>query len=467
MIYINMKKILQTRDIVFMTIAAILGIRWLPIAASYGAAAIVLWVLAALLFLVPLGLVATELATTWPEEGGLYIWVKQAYGDKWGFMASWFYWVNNFFFYPALLAFIAVTAVFLINPALANNKLVICSIIIACLWFVTLLNLRSMQVMKWVADLGGLFGVILPGIVLVALAMVVVFIWHQPIPTDYSWSHWWPHLGKGSNIVFLSTLMFAMAGMEITPTLAGEVKNPQKTFPRALFISALLIVGLYITGTVAITWLITPDKIDAASGIMEALAVITSDLHLPWLLMAVTIMIIIGSLGAMSMWVVTPLKMLLESTKMGVLPHSLTKLNKHDMPSRAMLVQAVVITGIILITALMPSVNALYETLVLMATITYFIPYVFMFSAFFRLRAKYPHKHRPYHIPGGKWLAWLVGMLGFLSVLLAIVLPFITAPADLKTINAILLYKIEIAAGPILFFLIGYLIYTIYEQKKS
>jgi amino acid transporter len=462
-----MKKVMRLWDIVFMNVAVIIGIRWLPIAAGYGAGAIILWVLAALLFFVPLSLVATELATTWPDEGGLYVWVREAFGDKSAFLISWFYWIDNFFFYPSLIAFAAITAAFLIEPNLAQSKFFISATIIGCLWAVTLLNFRSMRIVKWVANIAGIFGVILPGLIIVALAIAAVFIWKHPIPTDYSWSQWWPNLGSGSNIAFLSTLMFAMAGMEITPILAGEVKNPQKTFPRALFISALFIIILYIIGTVAITFLIAPDKIGSASGIMDALALITGQLHLPFVLTIVALMILLGTFGGVSVWIVAPIKMLLESTKQGVLPNYLTKLNKHDMPSNAMLIQAVVITFIILGTSFLPSVNAFYETLILMATVTYFIPYLFMFITFLQLRKSQPNKFRPYRVPGGKFIALVIAIFGFFSVLLAIILPFVAPPQDLTTTRDIVIYELELASGPLVFFIVGYLLYALYERRLA
>lgn len=462
-----MKKVMRLWDVVFMNVAAIIGVRWLPIAAGYGAQAISLWILAVLLFFIPLSLVATELATTWPDEGGLYIWTREAFGDKSAFMISWFYWINNFFYYPALLAFIAVTAAFLIDPSLAKSKFFICTTVLGSLWAVTLINSRSMRTVKWVANISGIFGIILPGLIIIALAIAAVFIWKRPIPTDYSLSQWWPNLGSGSNIAFLSILMFAMAGIEITPILAGEVKDPQKTFPRALFISAFFIISLYIIGTVAITFLIAPDKIGSASGIMDALALITSAIHLPFILTIVALMILLGTFGGVSVWIVAPIKMLLESTKQGVLPNNFTKLNKYDMPSNAMLIQAVIITFIVLATALLPSVNAFYETLILMATVTYFIPYLFMFITFLQLRKLFPTKFRPYRIPGGKFTAWLIAVFGFFSVLLAIILPFVAPPQDLTTARAIVIYELELASGPVIFFIIGYLLYALYERRLA
>ncbi|SHE33819.1 amino acid/polyamine/organocation transporter, APC superfamily [Thermoanaerobacter uzonensis DSM 18761] len=458
-----MKKTMRLWDIILMNVTAIIGLRWLPIAASYGAASIILWILAALLFFIPTGLVSAELATTWPEQGGMYVWVKKAYGEKWGFITSWFYWINNLFYYPSLLTFVAVTLSYIINPSLKENKLYIIAVTLIVFWIVTLINIKGTSFGKWLSNFGGLFGTLLPGIILIILGLIALFT--RPIPTDYSLTNWIPNLNKMSNIAFLSTLMFAMAGIELTPILAGETENPQKTFPLATVISAFIIAGIYIIGTVAITFIISPEKIGAASGIMQAVELISKEINLSFLVPLFVITILIGSLGGIGVWVLGPIKMLFESTKEGIFPEFFTKLNKYDMPQNAMISQAILVSLIIISTTFLPTVEIIYAVLVLMTTITYFIPYLFMFSSFITLRKKYKDITRPFMIPGNKVLPYLVAIIGFLSVMLAIVLSFIP-PSDLKTMKDIVIYEIEVIGGPFILGFIGYLLYIRYEKKE-
>lgn len=461
-----MKKIMRTWDLVLMNVTAIIGLRWLPIAAGYGASSISLWIIAAILFLLPLGMVSSELATAWPEEGGVYVWVKEAYGEKAGFLVSWFYWTNSFFFFPSLLIFVAVTLAFIINPALATNKIFVCSVVLASLWLVTIINFWSMKIVKGLSNLSGTFGVILPGIIIVILGFAAVLIWHHPIPTDYSLAKLIPDFGSKSNIAFLSTLMFSMAGLELTPTLAGETHDPKRTFPRALFISAALIVGIYIVGTVAITMMIAPEKIGAASGIMDGLQIICTELHLPFVVSIVAVMLILSGIGGASIWSVVPIKMLHESCKQGILPKFFMRLNKNDMPRNAMIVQSVVVTVIILGTSILPTVNAFYEILILMATITYFIPYLFMFATFIKLRKTHPDYPRPYRVPGGDWFGSLLAIVGLISVAFAIILPFVIPPKDVQTAHDILVYRLEILSGPVIFAVLGLLLHARYKKKQ-
>ncbi|MEI8055640.1 MAG: APC family permease [bacterium] len=462
-----MKRIMRVWDIVFINIAAIVGVRWLAMTAAYGASSVLLWVIAMLLFFIPLGLVSTELATTWPDQGGVYVWIREAFGRRAGFMASWFYWVNNFFYYPAVLTFITVIVTSVINPELAHNKLFVCGCVIGFLWISTFINVHGMKAFVRFSNLAGIFGVLLPLMILIILGFGSVLFWKIPIATDYSWANWLPDLGSKSNLGFLAVLLFSMSGIELMPTMAGETENPQKTFPRAAFISAFFIVSLYIVSTVAITFVLSPEKLSAASGVIDVLFVLERELHVPFLALIVGGMIVLGSVGSIGVWIVAPIKMLLESCKDGALPKWFTQTNKDDMPTRALLAQALGVTLIIICTSFLPTINAFFTTLVLLAAITQFIPYVFMFLAFIKLRIKYPDKLRPYRVPGCKFIGYLVSGMGLFSVFLAIALLFILPPNNLQSAHDILFFRIELAVGPIVFAAVGYAIHKLFEMRQK
>ena len=460
-----MKKTIRVWDMVFMNVTAVIGLRWIPLAASYGASSIFLWVLAAVMFFIPISLITAELATAFPKEGGPYVWVKVAYGEKPAFITSWFYWTTNLFYYPSLLTFTAVVFSYLFNPNLANNKFYVCGVILVVFWGVTIFNFKGMQTGKWLINLSGTLGTIFPGVILILLGFASVLIWKKPIPTNYGFSQWIPHFGS-SNIAFLSTLMFAMAGIEVTSIMAGETENPQKTFPKAIVISALFISGIYIIGTVAMTFIMSPDKIGAVSGIMDAVKLVSGQLNVPWLVAVVAITLTIGNFGGISIWVVGPIKILFESTKNGILPECVTRLNKNDMPQNAMVIQAVFITIIVLVTSLLPTVNSFYSILVLMTTINYFIPYLMLFPAFIKLRKTRKEIARPFKVPGGMGFAYLITILGLISVILAIGLPFIPS-SDLKTFKEILVYESEIIGGPVVFIIIALGFFNSYTKKNK
>lgn len=464
-----MKKTMRLWDIILMNVTAIIGLRWIPMAAAFGASSIILWVMAALLVFIPLGLVSSELATAWPEEGGVYVWVKNAYGEKPAFITSWFYWITNLFYYPGLLMFTVTCLTYAINkPALSQNKLFICIVVISLFWLITLFNFKGLRISKWLSNLSGIFGTLLPGLIVVILAVIATFIFKKPAATSYSFANWIPHFGikSGVDMSSLAAIMFAMAGIELTPILAGETEDPQKTFPKSVFISAIFIVGTYILGTVALTLILSPGKISSLNGILDAIVVSSNQLNIGWWLpVFVAAILLLGNCGGISVWIIGPIKMLFESTKKGVLPPAFTKLNKNDMPQNAMIIQGIIVTVIILLTQLLDSVNRIYQVLVLMTAITYFIPYLFMLASYLKLRKSQPDVPRPFKIPGGNVLPKIVAIVGFAAILFGIAVSFI--PGAGMSTKEIIINEVEIGGGPLLLGLIGYIIYLNYEKNKA
>ena len=389
----------------------------------------------------------------------MYVWVTQAFGKRAGFMVSWFYWINNFFYYPAALTFITLILTAIIDPALASNKAFVCTAIIGFLWLSTLINLCGMHIFSKFSNLAGIFGVMLPILIVTILGFGGAWLGHSPVATDYTWHNLIPDFSSKTNISSLSILMFSMVGIELIPTMAGHVDNPVKTFPRATLISVILIACLYIVSTVALTLVLAPEKISASSGIIETLNLLGKELNMPFLLLIVGGMIVLGAIGSTGVWILAPITMLLESCKDIALPAWLTKTNKNGMPKMALLIQATVVTLIVVCTSFLPSIDTFFKTLAAMATITAFVPYIFMFMAFIALRQRYPHIVRPYRVPGNKVGGYVVAGLGLCSVLLAIALPFFSVPQDIVTFNETLLYYVELSFGSVVFALLGYLIY--------
>ncbi len=152
---------------------AIDSIRNLPAAALFGSTLIFFFIFSALVFLIPVALVAAELASTWhEEEGGIYSWVKQAFGEKWAFFAIWLQWINTMVWYPTILAFIAGTLAHLIDPSLAQNKFFIIGIILLVFWSLTWLGLSGIKASARFASVCAIIGMIIPMAFIIFLSIV-------------------------------------------------------------------------------------------------------------------------------------------------------------------------------------------------------------------------------------------------------------------------------------------------------
>ncbi|HHV74953.1 MAG TPA: amino acid permease [Thermoanaerobacterium sp.] len=457
------EKILKVRDIVLMNVVAIIGLRWLPLAAKYGASSIMLWVLASILFFIPQGLAVAELSTGWPYEGGLYVWAKEAFGDKYGFLTSWSYWLTNVVYYPSMLIYIASTAAYMVNPKLADNDRFVSIFIFVLFWIITLVNVNGLSLSKWLSNAGGLFGTIIPGILLIGFSIYWVTGLHQKIQATYTVPSLFPNLSSLSNIVFFSSMIFAYAGLELAPTLAERTQNPERTFPKAIVLSAFIIPALYILGTISITFIVPQKEIGLATGIMQAIQIIFDKIGLKYLIGVAAFLIFIGGIGGINAWIIGPINMIFTSSK-GIMPKFFTKSHdKYGTPVNAMVTQAVIVSLLILMAFSTPTVESAYWLLSAMTSILYFIPYLVMFSALIVLRYKKPYVKRLYKVPFGNFGAWLVGGIGFLVVLFSIILSIIP-PAGMN-LGSLLWYEVKLVGGTLLFLILGFLIYRNYEKK--
>src|SRR3954463_9458517 len=176
----DLKRALGLRDLVLFNLVAVVGLRWLATAAKAGPSALVLWVLAALLFFVPQGLVVTELSSRFPEEGGIYQWTKRALGEKHGYLCGWCYWINNVLYYPNLLISTAVIATFVIGKGesgISSDWTYVLTATLLALWLAVLLNIVGVGTGKWLQNAGGI-GTYIPGVVLIVLGAIAAFTGH-------------------------------------------------------------------------------------------------------------------------------------------------------------------------------------------------------------------------------------------------------------------------------------------------
>ena len=263
--------LLGIRDIVIMNVIAILSLRQIPNVAPYGASAMLLWLLAAVCLFLPLAMVCGELSTGWPKDGGIFVWVKEAWGKRVGWIIVVCYLFSCVLFFPLMLQFAFTALGYVISPELAENPTFIGVSSIVIFWFLTFMNIKGMQWTKIINSVSAWLGVFIPAAILILVAGAWLISGH-PMSTDYmTAANWMPDFTKWDTIVFLSSMMFAFAGFEVAPMVAGRTKNPQRDFPRAMALSAIVIVGIYMIGTIAVNTLVPAGKTDIVAGIMQAM----------------------------------------------------------------------------------------------------------------------------------------------------------------------------------------------------
>lgn len=435
-------------SLVMINVIAIDSVRNLPANAANGLSLVLLYGIAALLFLVPSILVTAELATHHPKTGGVYVWMREAFGTHWGFMGIWLQWIYNVFWYPTILSFIATNIAYLINPSLANSKAFIVPMVVGMFLVATALNARGMKISSVVSTLCAIGGTIIPMVAIIALGAGWLLA-GKPLAVTPGLEHWLPQLNQMPNIAFLVIILFSLMGFEMSASHAEAVENPQRDFPRALLYSGIIIVISMVLSSLAIV-MVTPSKtLNIISGLNDAFKVFLASFHLAWMMPIVTIMIIIGGFGGMAAWIIGPTKGLVVAAKDGLLPKVFRRRNQHGAPVPVLILQAAITIALSCLFLCFKSISTAYWILSVLTAQLALIFYICLFAAAIKLRYTGPQVPYAYRIPGGRWGIWVVGGIGILTCLGAIIIGFIP-PADVPISN-IWVYEIILIAGMLLF----------------
>jgi putative glutamate/gamma-aminobutyrate antiporter len=424
-------RVLSVFTLAMINIAAIGSVKNWPVTAEYGFSSIFYLILAAIVFFLPVSLVAAELATGWPKSGGVYAWVKEAFGHRTGFLAIWLLWFENAFWYPTILSFIAATVAYIFDPALANNKIYTLSLILISFWVATLANLLGMKISGWISTLSVVFGTFIPGGLIILLGLIWFYGGH-PLQISMTWDSLIPNMGSVEQLVFFTGVLLSLCGMEMSAIHARDVRRPQSDYPKAIFLSGGLIIGMSILGVLAIASVIPKQQISLVAGSMQAFSYFVEAYGLKWIIPYIAALIALGAFGSLSTWVIGPTKGLLAAARGGDLPPYFRGVNQHGMPRRLLIVQAIFVSVLSLIFILMPNVSSAFWILSAIVAQLYLIMYMLLFAAAIKLRYKKPKMERPYKIPGGTLGMWLVSGIGILSSAFAMIIGFFP-PAQIET----------------------------------
>ncbi|HEY2809955.1 MAG TPA: APC family permease [Rhabdochlamydiaceae bacterium] len=414
-------------------LAAIGGVKNWPVTAEYGFSAIFYFLLAAIIFFIPLSLVTAELATSIPHAGGVFAWVKEAFGHRVGFLAIWLQFVENVIWYPTILSAIAAGIAYVINPALSNNPIYLIILSLIVFWGATFANLFGMKTSGWISSMSVIFGTFIPGGIIILLGLIW-FFQGNPSHITMNWSNFVPTVNSFDDLVFFTGVILTLCGMEMSAVHVREVKNPKRDFPKAILISAILIVVLSILGVLSIASILPQEEISLVAGSLQAFSAFVSAYNLQWLIPIFAILFTIGSFGNMSTWIVGPTKGLLAAAQSGDLPPYFRAVNTRRIPVRLLIGQAIIVSLLSLVFLFMPTVSSAFWILMALIAQVYLVMYLLLFAAAIKLRYSHARLTRPFKIPGGKCGIWIVGGLGILSSLFATIMGFFP-PSQIPTGN--------------------------------
>lgn len=458
----NVTKKIPFFSLVVLIIAAIDNMRNLPSAALFGSSLVFFFTLSAILFLIPTALVSAELSACFPEKGGVYEWVHRAFGKRWAMVAIWLQWINTMVWYPTILSFIAGTFAYLIDPELAQNKTYLVISILSTFWILTLVNLRGLHVSAMVNNICCVLGTMFPLVFLICLGGIWIFS-GQPLAIQLSAQNMIPDFKNMNNWVSLIAIMASFLGIELSGVHVNDIRNPQKNYPKAVLAATLFIFLTMTLGSLSIAYVLPADEINLIAGVMQMFTQFFQAFGLEKWMPLLTLLIVVGSVGTIINWLISPAKGLLHAAEFGFLPPLFSKKNRAGVASNILIAQAILVSLVCCVFLFESSVNAFYWFLTALSTELYMLMYILMFAA--GLKLHYTHLNRPqsFKIPGKSFGIWGVSGLGIFGCLLTIVVSFF--PPEHIDVSSSAQYFSTISIGNILT-LSPLLFFFYYEKKK-
>ncbi|HEV2988628.1 MAG TPA: APC family permease [Candidatus Angelobacter sp.] len=446
-------------DVLLFNIATVLGPRWIAAAAHSGTSSISLWILAATLFFLPTALIIVELSTRFPSEGGLYVWSKEAFGDFHGFVAGWSYWTYTVFYFPSLLTASVAMSVFIGGPKyawLAGNRQYLLWASIAMLATAVIFNIVGLNIGKWLQNAGGI-GTYAPLLMLLGLGLYLGI--HRGSTTQFSWKSSFPagHLNLDT-LNFWSNIAFAFTGMELVCAMSEEVREPRKTFPRAIYASSVLIAAIYVMGTVALLVILPAVGVDVRNGVFQGISFGSAAVGITWFGIIAALLVTAGNAGGVGATVAGIARVPFVAGIDRYLPAAFGKIHpRWKTPYIAILVQAAISAAILIFSQIDTTVMEAYQLLVDAAIILYFLPFLYMYAAVIKLAYR-PDRETNEHgvlVPGGKPGVWILGLMAFVITLGSMILAMIP-PGDVTSKSVFELKLIGVTAGAIAIGLVLY-----------
>ncbi len=423
----QLRRTLGLADVILFFVVAASNLQWVATAAAAGASAIPVWILGGLTMFAPLSICVVFLASRHPEEGGLYVWSKRAFGPFAGFMTGWTYWASLMPYFPALLYFAAGNALFIRGTnggALSASPVYYVVVALAGLALATIVNVYGLQVGKWLNNAGAVSRWI---VTLLLVALGTIAWWKFGPATSITAATMRPGLAI-KDVIFWSVIAFAWTGPEAMPFMGDEIKNPRRTIPLGLALAAPAIAIIYIAGTVAVLAAIAPHDVTPSSGIMEAIGRVAGRMHWEIITPIAAFLVSLSCIGSAGAWLGAGARLPFVAGIDHFLPSAFGRIHpRWGSPVTALITVAAVAAVFIFLGQAGTSVRGAYDVLVSSTVVITLVPFVFLFASAIKLRVERwsPDMVR---IPGGNWTVTISALIGLATTLSAIV--FAGFPAD-------------------------------------
>jgi len=454
---------LKLKDLVLLNISCIVGLTSLSQVAQFGYASMPLYILAIMMFLIPCGLMISELNSRMPEEGGLYLWTRTAFGDFHGYIAAWTYWLSNIVWLPTIVLLITISALYIFGDSwivLSDDFWYNGLIGMGILWLVTALNIFGLEKAKWVQNIGG-FATWLCIILLVIVGMIYSINYESG--HTFTSSSLLPDFTDFSILPFFAIIAFSFGGLELAPLMSGEIKNPKRNIPRAILISSFVVGLIYILGTLMLIIILPEGEIGVIEGISQAYASVGVSLKIPWIGTIGAILVTLGTIGLFGAWMTGTARIPFVIGIDHYLPDVIGKIHpKWGSPYISLIMQGVVLSILFIMSIAGTTIKEGFLILYDMSIILYFIPFLYMFAALiWHIKRDTGNGGVITLFQNSRFAVWLVTVMGFGITLLSVIIA--TIPS--KEIEDKGLFMVKVIGGAALLIGAGLIVYFLKRKK--
>jgi amino acid transporter len=451
--HVELPRVLGLRDLVLFNIVAVVNLNLVPAFAAGGFPALTLLLLALLCFLLPQGVAVSAFVRKYPHEGGIYVWTKSSFGEFHGFLCGWCYWLTNSFYVPTLLFYLVGVAVYVggtQSARLMESRTFVPVTALLLLWLFTGLCVRGLGVGKWVNNLGG----VAAGVTSLALMGVgIAALTSSTAKAETVRSSLLPGFADWGTISAFSTICLAMIGLELSSTMAAEIKDPARNVPRSALLGGMACGVLYLCATLAMLLALPPSEISVIQGVLQAVERITRDLGAAWMVAPLAAVLALSIAGASSAWLAGGARVPFVAGLDRFLPAALGKTHRRwKTPHVALLAQAAISSLFILFSLFGVNVFEAYVTLLRLTVDTNLIPFLYLFAGAIRMAR-------------GSGFAWLTvnGYVGLFTTLLAMGVTFLPD----ERIENVWLFEAKLLGGLAIFLGAAVAFFLIYSRRAA
>ena len=429
----QLRRDLGLADLVWLNIAIVLGVQGIAMSAHIGPVAVVLHVIAAVCFFVPMVHVVASLSKRFPGEGGFYTWIREAFGLLPAFLCGWSWWLGIMFFLPVMLLAGAATTLHVFSGTRETEQyaMVELTVCLGAVWLVTAVNWYGFRFSRWLNDSGSALMYAAGVLVLIACGVSVL---RRGFVTPF---HAGLQFDRGT-LGLWAQIAMSYGGLEMGSILGREIRNPAKTLPRAAWLSAAACAGAYILGSISLMAVLRPSEIDPVSGLVQVASVAGIVVGAPWLGYTTMTLLVAATVGRLSAHVGAVARMPMLMAFDGTLSPRFAELHaRWRTPHLILMIQACLCSALLILARSGETLRNAWQLLMDMSILSLFVPFICMFAAAWKF---------------GSRLSASAGILvSVLSMALALVPP--------SGHGSVFLFEFKLIGGTVLLMSIGIMVY--------